>query len=56
MLTQFIVTHYRENIFGIEEETTLTSFKNAVNTEAPITVARKAQQFPRISRHLRIAE
>jgi hypothetical protein len=29
-----------------EGGTTITSFKNIVNTETPITVAQKAQQFP----------
>jgi hypothetical protein len=35
---------------------TLTSFKNIVNMKTPIAVKRKAQQFPRISAHLMMAE
>jgi hypothetical protein len=36
--------------------TALTSFRNIVNMKTPISVARKAQQFPRISTHLMMAE
>jgi hypothetical protein len=36
----------KANKCGIEGGTTLTSFRNLINTKTPITVARKAQQFP----------
>jgi hypothetical protein len=51
-----IITHYRDNTYGAEGGTILTPFKNIVNATAPIAVARKAQQFPRISSHLMMAE
>jgi hypothetical protein len=56
ILTQFITTHHRGNTCGIEGETTLTSFKNTVNTKTPITVAQMAQQFCQISRYLMTAK
>jgi hypothetical protein len=45
ILTQFITTDHRDNTYSIEGGTTLTSFKNTVNTKTPITVARIAQEF-----------
>jgi hypothetical protein len=36
--------------------TTMTSFKNNVNINTTIAVARKAQQFPPISANLMMAE
>jgi hypothetical protein len=44
------------NTCGIEVGTILTSFRNTVNTKTPIAGARKAQQFPRISMYLMMAE
>jgi hypothetical protein len=46
----------KDNTYGIEGETTLTSFKNIINMKTPIAVARKAQQFPRISAHLKMPD
>jgi hypothetical protein len=51
-----VVTHFRVNTCGTEGETTLTSFRNTVNTKTRIAVARKAEQLPPISAHLMIAE
>jgi hypothetical protein len=56
ILTQFITTYHRDNTCRIEGRTTLTSFKNTVNTKTPITVAWMAQEFPRISRYLMMAK
>jgi hypothetical protein len=56
LLTQFITTHYTDNICGTGGGTTLNSFRNTVNKKTPITVEQKAQQFPRISTHLMMAE
>jgi hypothetical protein len=36
----------KDNTFGIEGGTTVTSFKNTVNMKTMITVVWKAQQFP----------
>jgi hypothetical protein len=35
----------KSNTYGIEVGTTLTSFKNTVNTKTLISVAQKAQAF-----------
>jgi hypothetical protein len=55
-LTQFIIKHYRDSTYGVGGATTLSSFRNTVNTKTPIAVALKAKQFPRIRKHLMIAE
>jgi hypothetical protein len=34
----------------------MTSFENTINTETRIALARKTQQFPRISTHLMMTE
>jgi hypothetical protein len=46
----------KHNTCDIEGGTTLTSFKNIVNTKTPIELLWKAQQFPQISVHLMMAE
>jgi hypothetical protein len=46
ILTQFIITHYRDNTCSKEGETALTLFRNIINTKTPIAVALRAQQFP----------
>jgi hypothetical protein len=43
ILTQFIITHYRDSTCDIEGGASLTSFRNTVNTKRRIAVARKAQ-------------
>jgi hypothetical protein len=45
-----------ENTRGIEGGTTMTSFRNIMNTKTLSAVAQKAWQFPRISMHLMMAE
>jgi hypothetical protein len=56
ILTQFIITHYREYTCGIQGGTTLTSFKKDVDMKRLIAVAWQAWQFPRISVHQMMAE
>jgi hypothetical protein len=60
LLLFFFAAHYatmlRFTASDIEGGTTLISYRNTVNTEIRIAVARKAQQFPRISTHLMMVE
>jgi hypothetical protein len=42
---QFVITRYRHNTCGMGGGTTLTSFKDTVNTKATVAVARKALLF-----------
>jgi hypothetical protein len=44
------------NTCGREGENTLILFRNILNMKTPIAVVQKAQQFPRISTHLMMAE
>jgi hypothetical protein len=46
----------KNNTCGIEGGTTLTSFKNTVNTKTAIVIMQKAQQLPLISVYLMMAE
>jgi hypothetical protein len=55
ILTQFVITHYRDNMYSIKGGTTLTEFRDTVNMQTSIAVEPKSQQLSQISTHLMMA-